>query len=68
MITIKRPVGHITALLFAGLFMACGNLGTPASPDTAQGSAYPNICQTENGFIMIWYEGDNHIVMSEYTA
>jgi len=48
--------------------MACGNLGTPASPDTAQGSAYPNICQTENGFIMIWYEGDNHIVMSEYTA
>jgi hypothetical protein len=68
LITIKRPVGHITALLFAGLFMACGNLGTPASPDTAQGSAYPNICQTENGFIMIWYEGDNHIVMSEYTA
>ena len=48
--------------------MSCGNLGTPASPDTAQGSAYPNICQTENGFIMIWYEGDNHIVMSEYTA
>jgi hypothetical protein len=68
LITFKRPVGHITALLFAGLFMACGNLGNPASPDTAQGSAYPNICQTENGFIMIWYEGDNHIVMSEYTA
>jgi len=48
--------------------MACGNLGTPARPDTAQGSAYPNICQTDNGFIMIWYEGDNQIVMSEYTA
>jgi len=44
--------------------MANGNLGTPARPDTAQGSAYPNICQTDNGFIMIWYEGDNQIVMS----
>ena len=58
----------LTALLFAGLFFSCGKFSTPGSPDTAPGSSYPNICQTDDGIIMIWYEGDNHIVMSEYTA
>ncbi|MEA1881914.1 MAG: hypothetical protein U9N31_05880 [Candidatus Marinimicrobia bacterium] len=58
----------ITALLFAGLFFSCGKFSTPGSPNTAPSSSYPNICQTDDGFIMIWYEGDNHIVMSEYTA
>ena len=58
----------LTALLFAGLFFSCGKNSVPVSPDTSLGSAYPNICQTGNGFIMIWYEGDGHIVMSEYTV
>ncbi len=58
----------LTALLFAGLFFSCGKNSTPASPDTARGSAYPNICQTDDGFLMIWYEGNEHIVMSEFTA
>ncbi len=57
----------LTALLFAGLFFSCGKNSAPASPDTALGSAYPNICQTDDGFIMIWYEGGEHIVMSEFT-
>jgi len=26
------------------------------------------MCQTNDGFIMIWYEGNNDIVMSEFTA
>ena len=57
----------LTTLLFAGLFFSCGEISAPASPDTALGSAYPNICQTDDGFIMIWYEGGEHIVMSEFT-
>ncbi len=56
-----------TALLIAGLFISCGKMNFPGYPDTAVGSAYPNICQTDNGFIMIWYEGDQNIVMSEFT-
>ena len=58
----------LTALLFAGLFFSCGKFSTPGSPDTAPGSSYPNICQTDDGFFMIWYDGDEHIVMSEFTA
>ncbi len=58
----------LIALFFAGLFFSCGKNSVPVSPDTSLGSAYPNICQTGNGFIMIWYEGDEHIVMSEFTA
>ena len=57
----------ITALLVAGLFFSCGKFSTPNSPDTAQGSAYPNICQANDGFVMIWYEDDQTIVMSEFS-
>jgi hypothetical protein len=57
-----------TALLSAGLFFSCGQFSAPDSPDTAPGSTYPNICQTDDGFVMIWYEGDQHIVISEFTA
>ncbi|MCH7613175.1 MAG: exo-alpha-sialidase [Candidatus Marinimicrobia bacterium] len=58
----------MTVLLIAGLFFSCGKTNYPAYPDTVIGSAYPNICQTDNGFIMIWYEGDNEIVMSEFNG
>ncbi|MCH7764611.1 MAG: exo-alpha-sialidase [Candidatus Marinimicrobia bacterium] len=58
----------LTVLLIAGLYFSCGKTNFPAYPDTIKGSAYPNICQTDNGFIMIWYEGDNEIVMSEFNG
>jgi len=52
--------------LLAGLIFSCGDESLPA-PDTARGSAYPNICQTDNGFIMIWYDDSQNIAMSEYS-
>jgi len=71
-VAVKFPVVNnmrltLAALLIAGLFSACGKTELPGYPDTASGSSYPNICQTDNGFMMIWYEGENEVVMSEYT-
>lgn len=66
MMDIDRSI-KLTILFFVGLIISCGKIHKPLSPQTASGSAYPNICETDKGFMMIWYEGDKNIVMSEFT-
>jgi len=53
-------------LLLAGMFISC-NQKIPGPPPVGFESSYPNVCQTEDGFIMIWTDGDNEIAMSEFT-
>ena len=59
---------NLCLLIITGFFISCGKTTTPPIPHFPIGSEYPNICGTDKGFIMIWYEGDRHLVMSEFTG
>ena len=59
---------NLCLLIITGFFISCGKTTTPPIPHFPIGSEYPNICGTDKGFIMIWYEGDKHLVMSEFTG
>ena len=65
---IIRSPRNLLLLIITGFFISCGKTTTPPRPHFPIGSAYPNICETDRGFIMIWYEGNKHIVMSEFTG
>ncbi len=59
---------NLFLLIITGIFISCEKTTTPPIPHFPIGSEYPNICGTDKGFIMIWYEGDKQIVMSEFTG
>ena len=59
---------NLFLLIITGFFISCGKTTTAPIPHFPIGSAYPNMCETDKGFMMIWYEGDKHIVMSEFTG
>ena len=63
-----RFTRNLFLLIITGFFISCGKTTTGPIPFSPIGSAYPNICETDRGFMMIWYEGDKHIVMSEFTG
>ena len=65
---IIRSPRNLLLLIITGFFISCGKTTTPPRPHFPIGSAYPNICETDRGFLMIWYEGNKHIVMSEFTG
>ena len=65
---IVRFTRNLLLLIITGFFISCGKTTTLPIPHFPIGSAYPNICETDRGFMMIWYEGDKHIVMSEFTG
>jgi len=65
---IGRFTRNLFLLIITGFFISCGKTTTGPIPFSPIGSAYPNICETDRGFMMIWYEGDKHIVMSEFTG
>ena len=65
---IIRFLRNLFLLIITGFFISCGKTTTGPIPFSPIGSAYPNICETDRGFMMIWYEGDKHIVMSEFTG
>jgi len=65
---IGRFTRNLFLLIITGFFISCGKTTPGPIPFSPIGSAYPNICETDRGFMMIWYEGDKHIVMSEFTG
>ena len=65
---IIRFLRNLFLLIITGFFISCGKTTTAPIPHFPIGSAYPNMCEPDKGFMMIWYEGDKHIVMSEFTG
>ena len=55
-------------LITAGIFISCEKITSPPIPHFPIGSEYPNICGTDKGFFMIWYEGSEYLVMSEFNG